>query len=384
MSTIVHYKAGKGPNRDGTSLASKYAAKKMGFTSMLEDAQAGDPRMKALVQRSTDMALKKREMSPGDMQGVPVLNNLSIAYAAEDLIGLELFPVVPVEAMSAQFNVWERRDRLQKPKTKGRGQRGDANEINRRLSTSTYSVKDDQLKGVVEAQVILNSPQPLNELLQLQEDVNHDLALNREREIAEMVTDPDNYSASNVMTLTGDDKWNTDTATILANILTAKAAMWPGRGNTRLVAATSLEVWNQIALNTGLLGMLGMNERGAVSPAAFLEITGLDGLLVSDARTDTANIGQTADYERIWGNAFVIAHVSDAPMQRNASLGYTFRWTGTGASAATAPGFVNGVFQQLWFDPKEGPIGSWTYKRSHFEDRKIVAADTAFLINTPI
>lgn len=384
MSSIVTYKKGKGPNRDGTSLASNYEREKAGLMSIIEDAARGDAKAKLQLQKSVGAALRKREIGPTDMSGVPVINTMSVAYASDEFIGLELFPLVTVEQYSGSYVVHERRDRLQKPKTKGRGQRGEANEINRRVSTSGYAVEPDQLEGVLEVQVALNQSQPLSELLQLTEDVNHDLALNREREHASIAGSTSSYSAGNIFTPTGGRKWNTETATILADIKTGTATMWRGKGNTRLVGWTSTEVWNAISLNTGLLGVLGMNDRGAVSPEIFLEITGLDGLLVSDAQVDTANIGQSAVYSRLWGNKFGIMRVSDTPTQRNASFGYTFRWTGVAPTDATAPNFKNGVFQQMWFDPKKGPIGSWIYKRSHFEDIVVVAADTAYLVDAPI
>jgi hypothetical protein len=378
MSTIVHYKNGKGPNRDGTSLAAKYIKQKEALNSIIEDAHAGDPRAKSMLKRDVDIALRKRDIGPADVQGVPILNNLSVAYAAEDLIGLELFPLVPVEKESGSYFVHERRDRLQKPKTKGRGARGDANEINRRKTTALYACEPEQLLGNLPVQVAMNSDQPLTE------DVNHDLALNREREHAELAGDPDNYSTSNKMTLTSGTRWDDADARILANIKAGIAGMWRGKGNSRLVGWTSLEVWNVISLNVGLLSLLGLNDVGAVSPERFLDITGLDGLLVSDARTDTANIGQPAVYQRLWGNKFGIMRVSDTPMQRNASFGYTFRWTGKGGQGAPPNGWAGGVFSQMWYDQKEGPFGSWFYKRSHSEDRVIVAADTGFLFDTPI
>jgi hypothetical protein len=75
--------------------------------------------------------------------------------------------------------------------------------------------------------------------------------------------------------------------------------------------------------------------------------------------------------------------VSTTPQLRNASFGYTFRWTGRG-NVAVPGGFPGGVFSQMWYDQKEATIGAYYYKRAHYEDRIIVANDTGFLWETPI
>lgn len=385
-ASFVFYKKGKGHNKDGSSLASKYEAQKAAFLGLVQEANDGDPRAKSMLSRhiSAAQGLRQKSLGPADVQGVPILNNLSIQYAPGDMIGMELFPVVPVDKISGNYFVYDKRDRLQKAKTKGRGNRGEANEANTRRTQAPYACEPDQLSRFIGLDTVLNQDAPLNELLDLVEDVNGDLALNREREQASLAGTTGNYASGNVQTLTaGAGRWDEAGSDIRKHLLNGMAKIWRGNGSSMLIGWTSLEVWNVVRTHPDHLSLLSLGDRGLVSPAQFCDIYGLDGLLVSDVRTDSANIAQSASYSRLWGNKFGVMRVSTTPQLRNASFGYTFRWTGRG-NASVPGGFPGGVFSQMWYDQKEGTIGAYFYKRAHYEDRIIVANDTGFLWETPI
>ncbi len=154
------------------------------------------------------------------------------------------------------------------------------------------------------------------------------------------------------------------------------------------IAAMNTEVWNVLSSHPDMLQLLSLGDRGLVSPEQFTSFFGIDGLLVSDARINTAAKGQTASYSRLWGNFFVLARVSTTPQLRNASFGYTLRWMPQSIPGMISgtPGFMagQGVFAQQWYEPRKGDFGSLYYKRSHREAVKIVAAKTGYLITTPI
>src|SRR5262249_34206605 len=140
--------------------------------------------------------------------------------------------------------------------------------------------------------------------------------------------------------------------------------LWEGTGSSQVVAAMNIDIWNVLSRNADLLALLSLTDKGLVKPSDFAEYFQLDGVLISESRKDTANIGQTASYARIWGNFFVMMRVSETPQLKNATFGYTPRWM--------AQGMNNGVMQQQWYDPKVGPFGSFYYKRAEFEDVIVV------------
>jgi hypothetical protein len=97
---------------------------------------------------------------------------------------------------------------------------------------------------------------------------------------------------------------------------------------------------------------------------------GLSNLLVGKAWKDTANESQTASYSRIWSDVFGVVRVAGRPTIRNASFGYTLRF---GAVRTTE-----------WFDQRLGVAGGYFAKTTESRTQKVVAADTGYLITTPI
>jgi len=384
-SAFQFYMKGRGPFGDGTSHAQRYEAHKMAFLGVLNEAEEGNRIAKVGIDREVRHALnlRKKDMTAAQVQGVPILSTLSVKYAPGELIGLELMPIVTTDHQSATYYYYPQRSHMQEARTKGRAaNRGTVNELPDSKETRTFAVKLDTLEGHVGLDVILNQQNPLNEMLDMVEGVNLTLAMNRERDIMTALTTTANYGSGNFQTLTGAARWDQAGADIVGDIQAGIAAIWRGNGTSELIAACSTEVWNLIQRSAALLGMLSLNDRGLITPAQFCEIFGLDGLLVSDARTDIANIGAAdGTYRRLWGNFFVIVRVSRTTQIRNAAFGYTFRWTGNGA--AVPGGFPGGVYSQFWYDQRQGGIGAYYYKRSTYEDRVIAAPAAGFLWVTP-
>lgn len=398
MGSFVYYRKGRGPIPSSTEgHAAQYNAFKRSLLATLAAASDGDPTAKkdlehtfraaAALQRA-GAGLTVREPLPADVQGVSILNNLSIKYANGSYIGLELFPMAPVPDVSGTFKKYDERPGHTEHETDGNGESGQANETDMALTEDTYATKPSELTEFLGLPTLLNSEPGLITAMDLVENVNDGLAFKREIKIAAMATDATLYPTGNKTTLTAGVRWDDPNGKPIRDIQTALAAMWSGRGDTRVVAAMNTEVWNVLSSHPDMLQLLSLGDRGLVSPEQFANFFGLDGILVSDARKNTAAKGQTASYSRVWGNFFVVMRVSATPMLRNASFGYTFRWVPSAVPGMIAgtQGFMagQGVFSMQWYDPKKGAFGSLFYKRSHFEDIKIVASKTGYLITTPI
>ncbi len=156
------------------------------------------------------------------------------------------------------------------------------------------------------------------------------------------------------------------------NIQDAIAALWSGRGPSKVYGWCGLETWNALSRNLQILDLFkyGGTAPGLAQPDMVAKFFGLDGLLVSKARNDTANEGQTAAYSRIWGKFFGVARVSERASVRNAAFGITLRF-GT-------------VMTRVWFDPHISTEGGYFSQVSTHEDHNIQANDAGALIQTPI
>jgi len=398
MASFVHYKKGRGPVKGSTEgFAAHYNALKTGFLETLDKAAGGDPAAKKSLEPTYEAAemlirtgkgLVVREPSASDVQGVPILNNLSVKYAAGQFIGLELMPLSRVDQQSGEYFVHDERQALTEHETDGTGDAGQANETDMAVSKAPYATKPSDETQFLGLSTLLNSQEGVITALDLVENVNEVMAMKREIKIRNALTTAANYPTGNKTTLLAGARWDDANGKPVRDIQNGMAAMWSGRGASRVVAAMNTEVWNVLSSHPDMLQMLSISDRGLVSPEQFVNFFGLDGILVSDARIQTAAKGQTASYSRLWGNFFVLARVSTTPQMRNAAFGYTLRWMPSQVPGMVAgvPGFMagQGVFAMQWYDPKKGAFGSLYYKRSHFEDIKIVAPKTGYLITTPI
>ncbi len=405
MSSIVHYKKGSGPYPDSTGGKAAYYAKyKQIALELIAKANNGDTEAKKklqpsrdglanLMQRSaSDVPNMRMRSAYSDVQGVPILASLSVAYAAPSLVGLEVFPVVPSPYVQGDFWVYDRGERMKEKRTQGRGVYGASNEVRTKKSRESFEAKPHSLAGKQSIAVALNADPALNEMVDLVEAVNYDLEFKREVMIAQTVTDDTLYPAGNKVALTAGVRWDDANGTPATDIMTGRDALWAGQGDTRVVAVMSSPVWTALRTHPDILSLLSINDRGFIRPDQFLEVFEIDGLLVSDARINIAEYGKAPDDTYLWGNNFVLARVSTTPQVKNATLGYTFRWVpgrdmpagGTGPIMVPGLNAGQGVWTMQWVDPTQGAFGTVWYKRSHFETYEVVSADTGYLIQTPI
>ena len=102
----------------------------------------------------------------------------------------------------------------------------------------------------------------------------------------------------------------------------------------------------------------------------FAQFFGLDELVITAAREDTANIGQTASYARMaTGDVFGVFAVARNPSLRSLHFGSTFQMQGD-------------PYTTQWIDPNPGKRGGIYAKVTVSEDYKIVSADAGYLITS--
>lgn len=371
MSTQTHTEneTGFAFYRDGRKArASQYGRVRDAAEYMLTSP---DPKHRSLIKAENEGLLRIREVQPGAVQDNRFLSNLSIQYANDDYIGEQLMPVAPTPALAGEFPIYDKRSRLAAPDDSMAG-RTTANEISDSRSTDTYSCKGYALKNHVDVLTLRNQVAPLDEMVDLTESVAELIALRRELRIAAKVTDSTQYAAANQATIVAGQRWNdAGGGNPVKDIQNAVAAIWNGHGPTELIGWTSLDVWNPLSRNPAILDLFkyGGTAPGLATPDMICKFFGLDGMLVSKARKDTANLGQTASYSRIWGNFFGVLRVARRATIRNAGWGSTFRF--------------GQQLTRVWYDPKVSTEGGYEAQVSTHEDHKVTANDTGFLILTP-
>jgi hypothetical protein len=318
--------------------------------------------------RSDNMSALEKAVTPNLVHVDSLVSTFSLMYANDAYIGSRLMPYVTVSKRSDKYATYPKRERLAFPEDTI-GFRGEANEVDAGRSFANYSVVDYGLQGFVDIDMIQNQDAPLNELLDMTEQVMEGILFNEEKRIATIVQASSNYAGN---TAGAGTKWDTagTGGTIITDILAAKAALWRGRsGNTRLIGVTTLDNWNTCIINNPAIRDLFKNvSDGLVSTQRLANYLGLDEVLIAEAREDTANEGQTASYSRMWSTDFFsILAVSSRPTTRSAHFGSTFRLSGD-------------PYVTQWTG-HEGKRGAIHEKITVSEDHKVVAGDTSFLIS---
>lgn len=329
-----------------------------------------DPKILAARKEADRAILNIKSLTPGNVHNDGTLANLSVQYANEEFIGIKLMPLVTVSKLSDKYFIYRKRDRLAAPDDSV-GTRSMPNEVSENRDTANYSCAPYALMDFVDQATVDNADSPLNEMVDLVDSVNDAMSYREEKRIATKLTTAGNFP-SQTTALSGANQWDAGGSNPVKDIQNATANLWMGKGKTKTMAYSSLEVFNVLARHPAILDLFkyGGSAPGLATADMIAKYFGIDEYVIGAGREDTANEGQTASYGRIWGKVFGVVRVATNPGPRTASFGYTFR---------------HGQRTTMqWFDPAPGVKGGYYAKVGLEEDHKIVAADTGFLITTAV
>lgn len=345
--------------------AMRYERIRKGF-QMLQRSR--DPEHQKQLKALREEFMQQRAVSSGQVHSNAFLSNMSVQYANDAYILERIVGVVPVEKRSNDFAVYPRRERFEFPDDT-MGARSHANEISETRESDNYSVKDYGLSNYVSQDTLDNQDAIFDEMVDIVEACNEGLALRRELRGATTLTTASNYSG-NTVTLSGSDQWDSGAGgNPIKDIQTAIASLFTGFGATRTVAFCSLSAFVVLARHPLILDNLKYQRSGLAKREEIANYFGLDELLVSSARKQTANEGQTASYARIWGTDFGVVRTAARPTKRSAHFASLFRMNGDPVTTQ-------------WDDPAIGTKGGHYAKVTAREDLKIVAAPTGYLIKS--
>jgi len=326
-----------------------------------------DPANKDLVDRA-NAGFRRKALTPGAAHSDTTISQMSVGYANAAYIGLRLMPIIQVPHKSDYYFTFDKRSELNFPDD-ALGVRGSPNEITRARNKVAFATNGYGLKDFVDQSELANADAPLDDLADSTAGLLDAVAFKEESRIATIMTTAANYSG-NTTALGSSVRWDDTGSNPIGDIQNARNSLWTGRGPSKVVAFTSLAVWNAMQANTQFQDLFKYTQGGILQPAQWAGYFGIDELLIGEARKDTANEGQTASYGRLWGDVFGLVRVATTPSRRNAAFGYTFRF-----------GNIESV--QI-FDQMIGTKGGWWTKVGLDEAHQVVAPDTGFLLTSVI
>lgn len=318
---------------------------------------------RTLIERGV---LSERAVTPSSVHGPTFMSNMSVAYANEMFLADELLPVLPVPKLSDEYAVYRKRDNLAVPDDTMAGI-STANEIFDNRDSDSYTCEPRGLKKRLEKKTVDNQDEVFDEMMDLNEQVSHLMALAREKRAMTILTTAGSYSGNTTAIAAGSEWDSTGGGNPVLDIRTARHNLWSGNGPGRVIGFCPLSVYLKLGTHPAILDLTKYTSAGIVPRQVLASVFELDDLLIAKAWEDTANQGQTASISRIVSaDVFGIVRVA-SPSKRNAAFGYNFRFKGE----------VNAL---TWYKEEEGTRGSYYHQQTCDEVYKVVAPDTGWLL----
>ncbi|MBI3737205.1 hypothetical protein HY256_11935 [Candidatus Sumerlaeota bacterium] len=296
------------------------------------------------------------------------LTNLSVAYRNPAYISDLLAPVVAVRKQFDRYYIYDAERENFRAANDRRAPGAEANEVDFALSNDTYSCDDHALVGVIPDEERDNADPPIQPNIDRTEALRDRIDLNKEIELAAMVTDTSIITQSE--TLAGNDQWsdyvNSDPIKAVEEkkgIVIESAQVMP---NTLVL---SYEVYSKVRLHPAVVDRAQLATTGLVGPETLARIFDVEQVLVPRALKNTAAAGQAPAMEFVWGKDALLCYVPRRAALKQTALAYTFQWGG-------APGSLGGHIVEMW---REDRRKADVIRVQRYYDQKIIAAGAAYL-----
>jgi hypothetical protein len=248
-----------------------------------------------------------------------LVQNASVKYKSEGLVGMDVFPQVMVKKDIDLYRVYERNFKV--PETK-RAEKAVAREFSFDVSTASYVLEKHGLKDFIG-----DGEKENYDLSDLQVDATENLteAIYRKIEVnvANIIDSKANWSLNvslasgaefNVNTITTDPVPVFDTA---ATSIIANAGMAPN------FAVIKRAVMIAIKNHVSVLDRVKYTS-SEVTPTMIGALIGIPSILSPTAVKDTADLGLAPTIADIWGDNAFVGYKPASPGLKTASCGYMF------------------------------------------------------------
>lgn len=255
----------------------------------------------------------------------PILSEVARGYQQNSLVGMSLFPRVPVMQRGGRVITFGKEAFMQYANMK-RAPGQNTKRIQFGYAGATFSLEDFSLEGQVPVET-QSEAEAVPGIDMASRTVNgvQDIIANR-LEIAQAVlaTTAGTYAASNKVTLSGASQWsdlvNSDP---VANIETAKEAVRQQTGKRPNLVVMGALVASKCRQTASIKDRIKYTGRDVATNDLLASLFGVEKVMVGDAvQADDAGV-----FSDIWGKFVVVAYVPTASLaaQGVPSYGYTYQ-----------------------------------------------------------
>lgn len=258
----------------------------------------------------------------------PVLSEIAQGYRNADMVGMNLFPSVPVAQRGGKIISFSKEDFALYNAARAPG--SNTKRIQFGYSSGSYALEQHALEAVApwELQQEANAVAKINIAAMAVRKAQNIIALRLEKAQADLATTAGSYAAGNKTTLSGTSQWSdyTGTSAPSKDIETAKEAIRSqiGRaGNTVIVSAS---VMAKLRQHPSIIDRIKYTGRDVVTTDLLAALWGVDRVLVGGAVYTDAS-GTITD---VWGKFVVVAYTQLGSVADlgEPTYGYTYRLDG--------------------------------------------------------
>jgi len=258
----------------------------------------------------------------------PVLTSVAQGYANAAMVGMALFPYVPVQARGGKVVSFGREDfRLY---ASGRVPGATTKRVNFGYTSGSYALENHSLEGVVPFELMDEAERVpgIDMARGAVRKVQNMIALRLEKAQADLATTAGNYAGSNKVTLSGSSQWSdyTGTSKPQVDVEAAKDSVRAQIGRRANTVVMGAAVWSKLVAHPTVLDRIKYTGRDAATPELVAKLFGVERVLIGDALYEN-DAGAMAD---VWGKFVVVAYTELGTLADMGlpTYGYTYRLGG--------------------------------------------------------
>lgn len=251
-----------------------------------------------------------------------IMTNISILYRNGMYIAEQIFPIVQVGNASDKYYKFDKKHMFSNTAQK-RAPGGRSEGSGFTLSTDTYFCEEVAEHTLLADEERDNADSVLNLAAEKVNFVTDKILLELESRIEAMCMTTSNWDNSDTPDNLWDDYDNSDP---IADFETAKDTISGSTGKDANTAVISYDVWKTLKQHPQILDRLPVTGLRNARLQDLKDLLEIDRIFIGKAIYNSANIGQTASYSRIWSGDVWVGHVAPMPAKATPSAGYTFVW----------------------------------------------------------
>lgn len=258
----------------------------------------------------------------------PILSEVAQGYKNSAMVGLNLFPSVPVAQRGGKIISFSKEDFALYNTVRAPG--ANTKRVQFGYTSGSYALEQHALEAVApwEHQQEASRVAQINLAAMAVRKTQNIIALRLEKAQADLATTAASYGASNKVTLAGVNQWSdyTGTSAPSKDIETAREAIRAQigkRGNTVVMGAA---VWAKVKQHPAIVDRIKYTGRDSVTTEMLAALWDVDRVLVGDAVYTDAS-GTMTD---VWGKFVVVAYTEFGTVADlgEPNYGYTYRLDG--------------------------------------------------------